>query len=762
MNIREMITKMTLEEKAGLLSGANSWDTEKIERLGLPKITMSDGPHGLRRQDNYENHGMDETASAAQRSGATAVTTRKAVGWPTASALAASFDRELMHELGGVLGEECLANDTQVLLGPGVNIKRSPLCGRNFEYFSEDPYLAGELAAEYVSGLQEKGVSACVKHFAANNQEFRRMTNNSVVDERSLREIYLPAFEAAVKKGGAKSLMCSYNLINGVYACENLWLLTDVLRTEWGFEGIVMTDWGAMDDRVEALKAGLELEMPSSGGLNDQKIVEAVKCGELEEAVLDRAVERLLTWIDWCLQHRKAFPLRLEQDHRKAAEIAEKCAVLLKNEGCTLPLRKEQKVVFLGSYAENPRIQGGGSSHINNYRIDSALSQAAENPNICYCPMFRDEESCGEEEWQTALRAAKEADVAVIFAGLPDTYESEGFDRKHLEMPPVQVRAIREVAAVQPNTVVLLHIGSPVAMPWLDKVKAVLNLYLSGEGAGTAALRLLYGDASPSGRLAETFPLRLEDSPSYPDYGKSKTEAVYREGIYVGYRHYDARKLDVLFPFGFGLSYTSFSMKNLRLNRNSLCQGETVNASVEVTNTGDRTGTETVQLYVGFDGVDRVGRAPRELRGFQKVTLAPGESKTVVIPLDLRAFSYYETRIHDWYAEGGQYSVYVGSSSRDLPLRATITVENRTLPLGGYQRVTLGDLLDKARTPEEEQRIFALGGHLSKRVSDLSGDEDARKMIRSVLDGLPLHSVKSFSRTPEDEIRAVYEEFRDR
>lgn len=754
MNIKELIARMTLEEKASLCSGANSWDTEKIDRVGLPKITMSDGPHGLRRQEGYEDKGMEATASASMEKNI--VVTKTAIGWPTASALAASFDKALLGQVGGLLGDECLAYDTQILLGPGVNIKRSPLCGRNFEYFSEDPCVAGELSAAYIAGLQAKGVSACVKHFAANNQEYRRMSCDSKVSARALREIYLPAFEAAVKKGHVKTVMCSYNLINGVYSCENVWLLTDVLRKEWGFDGFVMTDWGAMNERVAALKAGLELEMPSSHGVNDRKLIQAVRNGELDEAVLDNAVERLLEVISWCLENRKAVPVSLEEHHQKAAKVAEQCAVLLKNEDRLLPLNPNQKVAFIGGYADKPRIQGGGSSHIRNFKIDSAVETVKSVADVTYAPMFRDEASLGQQAWDEAIDAARQADVAVIFAGLPDSFESEGFDRNHMNMPQVQLDAIGAIASVQKNTVVVLHVGSPIVMPWLGKVKSVLNLYLSGEGSGQAAVSLLYGAANPSGKLAETFPLRVEDTPAYLSYGKGKLEASYSEDIYVGYRWYDARKMDVQFPFGFGLSYTDFRLSNLRLSGETFRKGQTLTTSVDVTNIGRCTGAEVVQLYVGFDGKDTVGRPLRELRGFEKVMLAPGETKTVTISLDARSFSYWETRIDDWYAEEGSYTVYVGTSSRDLPLTAKVQVTSMPLPLPADEaRRTVGDLLDLAKTKEQIHQVLHLGGALGENLESLSGDADATQMVRAMLDALPLHSVKSFSRTTDEEIQEV-------
>ena len=756
MDIQTMIAKMTLEEKASLLSGANSWDTEAVPGVGLPHITMADGPHGLRRQDHYQGNGTEETAGAdgAQQS----VTTRTAIGWPTAAALAASFDRGLLQKVGSLLGDECLANDTQVLLGPGVNIKRSPLCGRNFEYFSEDPYLTGELAAAYVSALQEKGVSCCVKHFAANNQEYRRMSTNSLVSQRALREIYFPAFESAVKKGGAKSIMCSYNLINGEYACENAWMLNDVLREEWGFDGIVMTDWGAMNDRVKALCAGLELEMPSSRGVNDRKVVEAVKNGSLDEAILDRAVERLLRWIDWCLANRKAVGVSLEEHHAAAAEVAAQCAVLLKNQDGLLPLSKKKKILFVGSYAKAPRIQGGGSSHIVNYKIDSALEEVGGYADVDFVEMFRDDILL-EDQWQTALDKAAAADAVVVFAGLPDAYESECFDRRHLNMPACQNEAIAALAKVQPNTAVVLHSGSPIVMPWLDEVKAVLNLYLAGEGSGKAAVQLLFGEINPSGKLAESYPLRLEDTPTYPDFGKTPLDVYYGEGVYVGYRHYDVRNMPVLFPFGYGLSYTSFALSELRLSDQRLEGESSLRVCVDVENTGAVAGAEVVQLYVGFLGEDTVGRPLRELKGFDKVFLQPGEKKTLCFTLDRRAFSYYETQIGDWYAAGGAYGIYVGTSSRDLPLKATVELCSEALPLPEFSRITVGDLVARAKNDAERERIYSHLGSFGSNLNNLAGEEGLREMLSAMMDAMPLHSIRSFTAVSEDDLRKLAEDF---
>lgn len=561
MNMEEKVKKLTLEQKASLCSGSSHWETEEIPEAGIPRIRMADGPHGIRKEkmvNKSEELGLSHGVEA--------------VCFPAAVTQACSFDRELIRKMGEALGEECQAEDVAILLGPGVNLKRSPLCGRNFEYYSEDPYLAGELAAELVKGIQSQGVGACVKHFAANNQEYRRMSVSVNADERTLRELYLRVFEIVVKKAEPWSLMCSYNRINGVYSCENPWLLDKVLRKEWGFEGFVMTDWGAMNDRVKALEAGLELEMPYSGNDRDRQLVRAVENGFLEESVLDRAVGRLLKKV-FAHEEQKAegASYDMEKHHQLARRVAAESGVLLKNDG-VLPLRRENKVAFLGEFALNPRYQGGGSSRVNSFRVSSAV-KAAEQEG--YTPVY------GQGYWvkteevdpylqDEAVRLALEADTAVIFAGLPDSFESEGYDRTHLRMPENQNRLIEAVAAVQPKTVVVLYNGSPIEMPWLSNVQGVLEMYMGGEAVGEATVDLLYGTVNPCGKLAETFPLRLEDTPAYPDYAKDPMNADYGEGLFIGYRHYDIRKLGVLFPFGHGLSYTTFQYSNLRTNADEI------------------------------------------------------------------------------------------------------------------------------------------------------------------------------------------------
>ncbi|HJB82171.1 MAG TPA: glycoside hydrolase family 3 protein, partial [Candidatus Mediterraneibacter intestinavium] len=570
-NLKELVNQMTLEEKAGMCSGLDFWHLKPVDRLGIPSVMVSDGPHGLRKQDDNADHlGINESI--------------RAVCFPPAVLSACSFDRDLLRELGDTVGKEAQATDVSVVLGPAVNIKRSPLCGRNFEYYSEDPYLAGESAAAFINGVQSHHVGTSIKHFAANNQELNRMSCSSEVDERTLREIYLPAFETAVKKSQPYTVMCSYNKINGTYASENPWLLTEVLRDEWGFEGYVMSDWGAVNERVPGLKAGLDLEMPASGGMTDREIVAAVQDGSLEESVLDQAVERILritfTWLD----NREEQDFTLEADHETARRIAEESMVLLKNEN-VLPLTPSENIVFIGGFAKKPRYQGGGSSHINSFRVDSAIDAVRDIAEVSYVEGFSSSKDIYDEKLAAeAVEAAKKADKAVIFAGLPDSFESEGYDRSHMRLPECQDRLIREIAEVQPNTIVVLHNGSPVEMPWKDDVKGLLEAYLGGQAGGSAVVNILYGKVNPSGKLAETLPLKLSDNPSYLNFAE-REKVNYSEGVFVGYRYYDAKEMEVAFPFGHGLSYTTFKFSNLKLDRTEMTDQDTLTVSVDVTNT---------------------------------------------------------------------------------------------------------------------------------------------------------------------------------
>ena len=612
--IKDLIAKMTLEEKAAMCSGADFWHTESCERLGIPASMVSDGPHGLRKQDDKADHlGVNESI--------------KAVCFPAGCGTAASFNRDLLYHMGETLGNECQAEGVSVILGPAVNIKRSPLCGRNFEYYSEDPLVASEIAGSLIRGVQSKHVGTSLKHFLANNQETRRMSVNEIIDERTLNEIYLAAFEGAVKKAKPWTVMCSYNRINGTYTAAHHKYLTETLRDKWGFDGYVMSDWGAVNDRVEDLKAGLDLEMPSSMGVNDQLIVEAVQNGTLEEQVLDTAVERILNIVYRYNENRDTEAVfDLDHDHEVAKKVAEETIVLLKNEN-VLPLTEGEEIAFIGKYAKKPRYQGGGSSHINSHKITGALdaAEAAGNTHIVYAQGFDDKEDKTDEVLLAeAVETAKKAKAAVIFAGLPDAFESEGFDRKHMRMPDCQNELIERVAAVQPNTIVVLHNGAPVEMPWADRVKGILEAYLGGQAVGGAEYDILFGKVNPSAKLPETFPKQLEDNPSYLAGFGEGDHVEYREGIFVGYRYYDKKKMDVLFPFGYGLSYTTFAYSNLRLDKKTMKDTEELTVSVDVTNTGDRTGKEVVQLYVA-DKDSTMIRPVKELRDFAKIELAPGD-----------------------------------------------------------------------------------------------------------------------------------------
>lgn len=744
-NIPELIQKMTLEEKAGLCSGQDFWHLKSVERLGIPAVMVSDGPHGLRKQDDKADHlGINDSI--------------KAVCFPAACATAASFDEALLEEMGSVLGEECRAENVSVLLGPAVNIKRSPLCGRNFEYFSEDPYLAGKLAAAQVRGVQRWDVGTSVKHYAANNQEYRRMSASSDMSERTLREMYLAPFETIVKEAKPWTLMCSYNRVNGVFASENKKLLNDILREEWGFDGYVMSDWGAVSDRVAGLAAGLELEMPSSGGANDRKIVEAVQSGELDEAVLDRAVSRILNivfrYVD--AQHPEASFDR-DAHHALAAKFEKECAVLLQNGGA-LPLAQKAQVAYIGGFAEKPRFQGGGSSHINASRITGALQVAQEKGRaVTYCQGFdADKDETDSARIAQAVKAAGEAEVAVIFAGLPDSFESEGYDRSHMRLPDCQNELIRQVAAVQKNTVVVLHCGSPVECPWADSVNAVLCMYLGGEGVGEATDALLYGEANPSGHLPETWPLRLEDNPSYLNFPGDGRNVQYAEGVFVGYRYYDKKKMPVRWPFGHGLSYTEFTYGEPRLSADTLNDDGQLTVTVDVTNQGSRAGKEAVQLYIA-PCVDTAVRPEKELKGFVKVELQPAETKTVSLTVDARSLRMYNETLDDWYAAPGQYEVQLGSSVHDIRAKAAFAYSTqKSLPLHVDMNTIMAELLHHptvapALTEMMTRMKDAMGGGASEAISE--------EMVRNMMENLPLRAMKSFAGLPDEVMNGMIENF---
>lgn len=748
-NVKELIRRMTLEEKAGMCSGKDFWHLKSVERLGIPEVMVTDGPHGLRKQAEEGDHlGINDSI--------------KAVCFPAACATACSFDRDLLEEMGSALGIECQAENVSVLLGPAVNIKRSPLCGRNFEYFSEDPYLAGQMAKAHIDGVQKEGTGTSIKHFAANNQEYHRMSVSSEVDERTLREIYLAAFETPVKEAKPKTVMCSYNKINGVFASENEWLLDQVLRKEWGYEGYVMSDWGAVNERVPGLRAGLELEMPASGGDTDRQIAEAVREGILDEAVLDRAVERMLNVIFDYEDNKKEAVFDLEKDHRLAEKVETESMVLLKNDGI-LPLKKGSRVAFIGMFAKKPRYQGGGSSHINSFRVTGALEASEGLAEITWTEGYRlDRDEIDELLIQEAENAAKNADTAVIFAGLPDAFESEGYDRSHMGMPVCQNELIERISKVQPNTVVVLHNGSPVEMPWADHVKGILEAYLGGQAVGSAEAKILFGDANPCGKLAETIPYKLSDNPSWLNFPGDGEKVEYREGIFVGYRYYDKKEMPVRYPFGHGLSYTEFSYSNLRLDKKAMKDTETLNVTVDITNTGNRSGKEIVQLYVA-DLTGVAVRPVRELKNFVKVLLAPGETRTVSMDLDKRSFAWYNTEIHDWYAASGTYEIQIGKSSREIVLRDTLEMTSTTeIPLKIHRNTTVGQLMKNPKTAEVlkeviEKMMKNLG---AGSQGEASVEAVSPEMMAGMMESMPLRAMRSFTGMSEEEMDGMIEKLR--
>ncbi len=662
--IKTLIKKLTLEEKVSLCSGSDFWHTKEIERLGIPSVMVSDGPSGLRKQD-YEAGTNNVNTSI------------KAVCFPTGVSLAASFDTDVVKLVGEAIGDECQAENVAAILGPGNNIKRSPLCGRNFEYYSEDPLLSGKIAAAFINGVQSKGVGTSLKHFCANNQEFRRNSYDSRIDERTLREIYLKTFEIAVKESHPWTVMCAYNLVNGIQMSENKRILTDILRNEWGFTGLVMSDWGAVRDRVKGIAAGLDLEMPYSYAAYDNLVIEAIKSHELDEADLDKCVERILEFVYKAVEnHNDGALWNMEEHHLVARDIANECIVLLKNEDKVLPLRNDDHVLFIGGFAKTPRFQGGGSSHVNCGSVDSILYALQWNSKVIYEEGFSaKDDKYDEARYARAVNAAKNVDKVVIVAGLPDLYECEGYDRTHMDLPKVQNDLIEAVSEVNSHVIVVLENGSPVTMPWVDRVEAILETYLCGEGVGVATARALYGKSNPSGRLPETFPLRLEDNPSYIDFSGDGTQIEYREGIFTGYRYYSKKKMDVLFPFGYGMSYSTFSYGLMSVDTEKMRDDETVEVSINVINESMVPGKEVVQLYVEADIPNtKVRRPVRELRAFTKVYLEAHERRTVTFILDKSAFAYYDTDISDWYVEPGDYKIEICKNADEVIAEKTVNV----------------------------------------------------------------------------------------
>lgn len=669
-----IISQMSLEEKALMMSGKNTWETVDFPEYGIPSMAMSDGPHGLRRQGGSGDHlGLGKSIPATC--------------FPTAATIANSWDESLGEAIGTALAEEAVTMDVNVILGPGLNIKRSPLCGRNFEYFSEDPYHAGKMAAAYVKGIQSKGISACPKHFAANSQELRRMAMDAVVDERTFREIYTTGFEIAVKEGKAKSIMSSYNEINGVYANENRHLLREILVDEWGFDGYVVSDWGGSNDHALGVKNGSHLEMPGTGKSGMHDILKGIEEGVLTEAELDERLDEMLGVIfatHQATEDGKGTAFDVEKHHELARKAAEESIVLLKNEDGILPLANGQKVVVIGDFAKTPRYQGAGSSLVNPTKTPEAVVDIIGGSGLVmetYEQGYIRNRKTNEKLQQQAVSAAKSAGTVLIFAGLDEISESEGLDRAHMRMPQAQNELIEAVCAVNPNVIVVLSAGSVVEMPWFNQVKAIVHGYLGGQAGASAVLRVLTGAYNPSGKLNETYPYRYEDTPAYRYYPSKERSSEYRESLYVGYRYYTTVGKEVRFPFGYGLSYTTFTYENLRLEQNK--------AVFTLKNTGSCDGAEVAQLYIG-KASDTVFRPAKELKGFAKVYLKVGEEKEVEITLDDKAFRFYDTRTDTWEVEQGDYTVYVGGSVEDTPLQAAMYVEG-TVTDGGYARQTLSD-----------------------------------------------------------------------
>ena len=764
---RELVSQMTLEEKASLMSGLNFWYLKGVERLGLPSIMVTDGPHGLRKQaDDADHLGINKSVPA--------------VCFPTSAATACSFDRELLKRIGVAIGEECRQENVAVILGPGINMKRSPLCGRNFEYFSEDPYVSGELAIAFVQGVQSQNVGVSVKHYAFNNQETRRLTSDSVLDERTARELYLTAFEKVTKEANPWTFMCAYNRFEGTYCSESKKLLKDILRDEWGFDGLVMTDWGAANDRVDGIAAGLDLQMPADDGVNDAKVLESAKNGMLSKADLDAAAVNVTELI---LKAQTREPLTCNVDaHRKlAAQAAAESTVLLKNDDAVMPMPEGANFAIVGAFAKTPRHQGAGSSKIEPIKLDSvcdcledagAVFKYADGYNI-------DSDEADIVLINKAVEAAKEKDYVFVVAGLPAAYESEGFDRENMKMPESHNVLIKELANVNDNVVVFLLGGSPMEVVWQDDVKGILMCYLGGETVGKAIADLILGKQAPGGRLAESWPYSSGANPSatyYPGYQKT---VEYRESIFVGYRYYDTAQKPVCFPFGFGLSYTTFEYSGLKVDKKSIYDTDSIRLSVDIKNTGDVAGSEVVQLYVSHRK-PTIFKAAHELKGFEKVFLAPGESKTVNFILDKRSFAYYNTIVSDWHVESGDYELQVASSSRDIRGRATVYVKStvnaeipdyrRTAPTyyslqNGISKISdrqfteiLGrplpsrtrdryDRFDENSTISEIQekwigRVFAkkFKEQAQAKLSNMS--EDIAEMFNRMLDDMPLRSLR--------------------
>jgi beta-glucosidase len=754
-DIESIIASMTLEEKAALCTGASAWSSTPVERLGVPEMIVADGPHGVRREPDIH--------SIAQQS-------LPATCFPTASCSASTWDVELMGELGTALAEEAIALHVDVLLGPGVNMKRSPLCGRNFEYFSEDPQLAGELAVHLINGVQSKGVGTSLKHYAANNQEFQRFSISAEVDERTLREIYLPAFEKAVKEAQPWTVMCSYNKVNGVFASEDHTLLTEILKDEWGFEGLVVSDWGAVRDRVASLRGGLDWEMPGQQDRRVEAVIEAIRCGELAEATLDESVRRILRIVFRAQETPKGGSFDADAHHSLARKIAAEGMVLLKNDplpeqgplpqdGCLLPLKGHQRIAVIGHSAKAAHFQGGGSSHINPTRVDVPLQELqsrAGNTKLTYAEGYPADDSFRQDLIDQAVALARSADVALLYIALPQ--ESEGYDRTDLDLTAQQVGLIQAVAKAQPKTAVVLNNGAPVAMSaWIDAVPAVLEGWMMGQAGGGALADVLFGQVNPCGKLAETFPLKLSDTPAYLNWPGGAGKVQYGEGLFIGYRYYDAKEMPVLFPLGHGLSYTTFAYSNPQVSAKTFRDVDGLTVTVDVTNTGDVAGKEIVQVYV-HDRASGLVRPEKELKGFAKVALQPGETKSVAIKLDFRAFAYYHPKYKQWITEDGDFDILIASSAAQIRHTLAVTLQST---------LDLPCILDRESTAREwmadPRGKIAFGpfyGQMEEQSRKMSGGGDGAESatgmdFMDMMGDMPLVSVLMWQRSawpmhPED------------
>jgi beta-glucosidase len=741
VSAKRLVDRMTLEEKALLLTGDGWWATHGIERLGIPSISLTDGPHGVRKGQ-----------------GAGLSTSVPATCFPTASALSCSWDLDLLRTVGVALGKESQAIDVQILLGPGVNMKRSPLGGRNFEYFSEDPVLAGKLAVAYIEGVQSQGVGTSLKHYAVNNQEFERMATSSNLDERTLNEIYLLAFEIAVKEGRPWTVMSAYNLVNGIYASEHKELLRDILRDRWGFRGFVMSDWGGINERVAGLIGGTDLEMPGSGDYNSKKIIGAVQDGRLPSEQLDQSVTEVLAVILKAKdgQNENA-AFDVDEHHALARKAASESIVLLKNVEDILPLDLERlkKVAIIGAFAKAPRYQGSGSSQVNPTKVSNAYDELVKiadgDGKFIYAAGYDSEGDVTESLLEEARGVASQADVAVVFAGLPDSYESEGFDRNSLEMPAGHNQLIEAVSKAQPRTIVVLMNGSAVTMPWAEGAKAIVEGWLCGQAGGGAIADVLTGAVNPSGKLSETFPRSLYDTPTFPDFPARNRQANYGEGIFIGYRYYDTKNLEPLFPFGFGLSYTTFAYTGIKASALSIKDSDGVTIEVSVRNTGRVAGKEVVQLYVREQS-PAVIRPEKELKAFDKVAPSPGEEKVVRFKLSKRDFAHYNTDLHAWNVRSGNFDILVGGSSRDLPLKVTIEVQATEI---SYPKLTntsmLKDFQNHPKGKAFYPRLLEATGMKIPSLSDAHSPEElaekrkARMAVMAFLDDMVVNKLSAFS-----------------